>query len=182
MRIRLTRMGRKKRPHYRVVVAERRWARDGRPVAELGHYNPLTEPSTIVLDVERTEEWIRKGAQPTERVGKLLEIARAAQSVGVSAAKAEPPPTEVAEPVAEAPAEAAEGLPAEVTRPAAAKAKAKAEAKVKAKAEAKAKTEPKPKAKAVPKSKAKAKIEAKAVPKSRAKAQAEPDETGGKAG
>lgn len=76
LKIRLTRTGRKKRPSYRVVVAEARWARDGRRIAELGHYDPLTDPSTIRLDVAATEDWIRKGAQPTERVGKLLEIAK----------------------------------------------------------------------------------------------------------
>ena len=78
LRIRLARLGRRNRPHYRVVVAERRSGRDGRRVDELGHYDPLTEPSTVVLDVPRTEEWIRKGAQPTERVRKLLAIAREA--------------------------------------------------------------------------------------------------------
>ena len=77
LRIRLARLGRKKRPHYRVVVAESRWARDGRRIAELGHYDPMTDPSTIVLDVARTDDWIRKGAQPSERVVKLLAIARA---------------------------------------------------------------------------------------------------------
>ena len=76
LKIRLTRTGRKKRPSYRVVVAEARWARDGRRIAELGHYDPLTDPSTIRLDVAATEDWIRKGAQPTERVWKLLEIAK----------------------------------------------------------------------------------------------------------
>lgn len=76
LKIRLTRTGRKKRPSYRVVVAEARWARDGRRIAELGHYDPLTDPSTIRLDVAATEDWIRKGAQPTERVVKLLEIAK----------------------------------------------------------------------------------------------------------
>ena len=76
LRIRLARAGRKMRPHYRVVVAESRWARDGRRVDELGYYDPLTEPSTVVLDVARAEEWIGKGAQPSERVRKLLDIAR----------------------------------------------------------------------------------------------------------
>ena len=76
LRIRLTRTGRKKRPSYRVVVAEARWARDGRRIAELGYYDPLTDPSTIRLDVAATEDWIRKGAQPTDRVRKLLDIAR----------------------------------------------------------------------------------------------------------
>ena len=76
LRIRLTRTGRKKRPSYRVVVAEARWARDGRRIAELGYYDPLTDPSTIRLDVAATEDWIRKGAQPSDRVRKLLAIAK----------------------------------------------------------------------------------------------------------
>ncbi|WP_238314871.1 30S ribosomal protein S16, partial [Methylobacterium crusticola] len=58
LKIRLTRTGRKKRPSYRVVVAEARWARDGRRIAELGYYDPLTDPSTIRLDVAATEDWI----------------------------------------------------------------------------------------------------------------------------
>ena len=85
LRIRLARLGRRNRPHYRVVVAERRWGRDSRRVDELGHYDPLTEPSTVKLDVARTDEWIRKGAQPTERVRKLLAIAREAAAAAPAA-------------------------------------------------------------------------------------------------
>ncbi len=88
LKIRLTRTGRKKSPSYRVVVAEARWARDGRRVAELGYYDPKTDPSTIRLDVAETEAWIRKGAQPTERVRKLLDIARAAGPAAASGAGA----------------------------------------------------------------------------------------------
>ncbi|MBM4436976.1 MAG: 30S ribosomal protein S16 [Actinobacteria bacterium] len=76
LRIRLTRTGRSKAASYRVIVTERSWARDGRSVAVLGHYNPRTEPSAVVLDVAKADEWIRKGAQPSERVQKLLAIAR----------------------------------------------------------------------------------------------------------
>lgn len=87
LKIRLTRTGRKKRPSYRVVVAEARWARDGRRVAQLGHYDPLTDPSTIRLDVAATEDWIRKGAQPTDRVRKLLAIAKSMPQPPAAAAE-----------------------------------------------------------------------------------------------
>ncbi|MDE2768485.1 MAG: 30S ribosomal protein S16 [Chloroflexota bacterium] len=76
LKIRLPRPGRKTRPSYRVVVAVARGALDGRRIAELGYYDPLTDPSTVRLDVAATEDWIRKGAQPTDRVRKLLEIAK----------------------------------------------------------------------------------------------------------
>ena len=72
LRIRLARLGRKKRPHYRVVVAESRWARDGRRIAELGHYDPMTDPPTVTLDEEKARDWIVKGAQPTEAVARML--------------------------------------------------------------------------------------------------------------
>ena len=87
LRIRLTRTGRKKRPSYRVVVAEARWARDGRRVAELGYYDPLTDPSTIRLDVAAAEDWIRKGAQPSDRVRKLLAIAKNMPQLPAAAAE-----------------------------------------------------------------------------------------------
>jgi len=68
-------MGRKHRPFYRVVVAEAQTARNGPHVDILGHYDPLANPSIVVIDVERAKDWLRKGAQPTDRVKKLLEIA-----------------------------------------------------------------------------------------------------------
>ena len=70
--IRLSRVGAKKAPLYRVVVAESRFARDGRFVEILGHYNPRTEPTTFEVNDEKVREWLSKGAQPTERVQKLL--------------------------------------------------------------------------------------------------------------
>ncbi len=113
LRIRLARRGRKKRPQYRVVVAEARWARDGRRVDDLGWYNPMTDPSTVVLDVERTEDWIRKGAQPSERVTKLLAIAKAGTGRPPAPHAAEPAPIAEAAPKA-----AAEPAPiAEAARP-----------------------------------------------------------------
>ena len=75
LRIRLVRIGKRKQPHYRVVVADARKARNGRHVEILGHYNPRTEPSTVQIDTERAQEWLNKGAQPTERVQKLLKSA-----------------------------------------------------------------------------------------------------------
>lgn len=75
LKIRLARIGKRKQPHYRVVVADSRTPRNGRHVDLLGHYNPRTEPSTVEIDTERANEWLQKGAQPTERVRKLLAIA-----------------------------------------------------------------------------------------------------------
>lgn len=75
LRIRLRRMGRKKAPHYRIVVAERSMPRDGRFVARLGHYNPRTDPATVVVDREETITWIARGATPTDTVRSLLKRA-----------------------------------------------------------------------------------------------------------
>ena len=71
LKIKLTRLGKKNQPFYRIVVAERRSKRDGQYVAKLGDYNPLTDPATINLDVKAYEEWLTKGAQPTETVLSL---------------------------------------------------------------------------------------------------------------
>ncbi len=75
VKIRLTRLGAKKAPFYRVVVSESRNARDGKAIANIGYYNPMTDPAEIKIDVEAAKEWIGKGAQPTETVKKLLKIA-----------------------------------------------------------------------------------------------------------
>jgi small subunit ribosomal protein S16 len=75
LKIRLRRMGRKKAPTYRIVVAESTMPRDGRFVANLGHYNPRTEPVTLVVDKPQVRQWLAKGAVPTETVAKLLERA-----------------------------------------------------------------------------------------------------------
>ncbi|SIT01290.1 30S ribosomal protein S16 [Alicyclobacillus vulcanalis] len=74
LRIRLKRMGAKKRPFYRVVVAEARSPRDGRFVEEIGTYNPLTDPAQIQIDEERALHWLRTGAQPSDRVRYLLHL------------------------------------------------------------------------------------------------------------
>jgi small subunit ribosomal protein S16 len=70
--IRLRRAGRAKRPAYRVVVADSRAARDGRFIEVIGHYNPLTDPPTIKIELDRAAEWIKKGAQPSNTVRNLL--------------------------------------------------------------------------------------------------------------
>lgn len=74
-RIRLARVGSKKNPIYRVVVADSRSPRDGRFLEIVGRYNPQTTPSTIDIDVERVRDWISKGAQPTDPVKRLLKTA-----------------------------------------------------------------------------------------------------------
>ena len=72
--MRLTRVGGKKDPQWRVVVADRRSPRDGRFIEVVGRYNAQTDPSTIVLDEERTKLWLSRGAQPSDTVRKLLKI------------------------------------------------------------------------------------------------------------
>jgi small subunit ribosomal protein S16 len=74
VRLRLTRVGGKKDPIWRVVVADQRSPRDGRFIENVGQYNPQTDPSTINLDEDRVRAWLAKGAQPTETVRKLLKI------------------------------------------------------------------------------------------------------------
>ena len=73
VKIRLRRMGSKKSPYYRVVVADSRYPRDGRFIEEIGHYNPLTDPADIKIDGEKAKKWISNGAQPTETVKSLLK-------------------------------------------------------------------------------------------------------------
>lgn len=73
VKIRLKRMGAKKAPFYRVVVADSRFPRDGRFIEEIGYYNPMKEPSEIVIDNEKAKKWIANGAQPTDTVKNLLK-------------------------------------------------------------------------------------------------------------
>ena len=75
VKIRLRRMGAKKAPFYRVVVADSRYPRDGRFIEEIGYYNPLTNPVEIKIDSEKATKWISTGAQPTETVKSLLKKA-----------------------------------------------------------------------------------------------------------
>jgi len=125
VRIRLARAGAKKKPFYRVVVTDSRSPRDGRFIEIVGRYNPRTNPSTIEIDVDRINEWISKGASPSETVAKLLEIAQApdtavpettkdkkiskkAQEKAASEAKAKEAPVPVEAEPEEAPVEADE--------------------------------------------------------------------------
>lgn len=73
VKIRLRRMGAKKAPFYRVVVADSRFPRDGRFIEEIGYYDPTKEPAVVNIDKEKAEEWIKKGAQPTDTVKRLLK-------------------------------------------------------------------------------------------------------------
>ena len=73
VKIRLTRLGKKKAPFYRVVVADSRFPRDGRFIEEIGYYDPTTEPSTIKIDAEKAATWVKNGAQPTDTVRALLK-------------------------------------------------------------------------------------------------------------
>ena len=75
VRIRLTRVGAKKQPTYRVVVADARSARDSRAIETLGHYNPRTEPIEFVVDADKAKAWLAKGAQPSDTVVRLFKQA-----------------------------------------------------------------------------------------------------------
>ena len=75
VKIRLRRMGAKKAPYYRIVVADSRSPRDGRCIEEIGSFNPLTDPTTITVDVDKARTWIKNGAQPTDTVKALLKKA-----------------------------------------------------------------------------------------------------------
>ena len=73
VKIRLKRMGMKKKPFYRVIVADERASRDGRFVDEIGYYNPVSNPVELKIDVEKAQTWMKNGAQPTETVRALLK-------------------------------------------------------------------------------------------------------------
>ena len=75
VKIRLRRMGAKKAPYYRIVVADSRSPRDGRCIEEIGTYDPLTSPATVTVDAEKAQAWIKTGAQPTDTVKALLKKA-----------------------------------------------------------------------------------------------------------
>jgi small subunit ribosomal protein S16 len=109
VRVRLTRVGSNKNPIWRVVVADQRSPRDGRFIEAVGHYNPQTEPSTIVLDRERLDHWLARGAQPTGTVKQLMKAHAKGGGTAVAEAAPEPqakapaePPAEPAEPQGEA--------------------------------------------------------------------------------
>ena len=123
LRIRLSRVGKKKAPSYRMVVADARAPRDGAYVEIVGHYNPRTQPKTLVIDADKVRDWLSKGAQPSERVDKLLaqqglrpakvwpdakpkaqaQPAAAPRAAAPAAPAAAPPPAPAAEPPAAEP-------------------------------------------------------------------------------
>ena len=72
VKMRLTRLGDKKSPFYRIVVVDSRKARDGEYIEKIGHYNPLTQPDQVVIDADRAKDWLAKGVQPTDTVKTLL--------------------------------------------------------------------------------------------------------------
>jgi small subunit ribosomal protein S16 len=111
VRVRLTRVGSKKNPIWRVVVADQRSPRDGRIIETIGRYNAQTEPSEIVIDRERLQHWLDRGAQPSETVLKLIRVVERGGETR-SASRPEPPATQARrratpEPAAETPAEPA---------------------------------------------------------------------------
>jgi small subunit ribosomal protein S16 len=128
LRIRLRRVGKKKQPNYRLVVADSRSPRDGAFIETVGTYNPLTQPATVTIKEERVREWIDKGAVPSDRAAKILserglceppkftpkakQPKPAAEAAPAEAPKAEAAPASEAPPADEAPA-AAEESPAE---------------------------------------------------------------------
>lgn len=87
VKLRLTRVGKTKQPQYRIVAADARSPRDGRFIEILGHYNPRTEPSTISIDNDKARKWLSQGAQPTDRVRKLLDISFNAESTAGAASE-----------------------------------------------------------------------------------------------
>ncbi len=102
VKIRLSRYGAKKQPSYRIVVAEERSKRDGRIVEKIGHYDPRTEPPTVVLNEERTKYWLGVGARPTDAMGPILKRAGISDKYVVmhSARKSKSAKTEEAKPAA----------------------------------------------------------------------------------
>ncbi|MBJ7332206.1 MAG: 30S ribosomal protein S16 [Solirubrobacteraceae bacterium] len=85
VRLRLTRVGGRKNPIWRVVVADQRSPRDGRVIETIGQYNAQTNPSTIKIDAERAQYWIERGAQPTQQVKHLLKIQKKQQAATAEA-------------------------------------------------------------------------------------------------
>jgi len=89
VRIRLRRVGSKGQPSYRIVVAEQRSPRDGRFIENIGHYNPRTDPPTVVIQAERAQYWLGQGAQPSDPVRRMLDKLGILAQVGSSTAAAE---------------------------------------------------------------------------------------------
>ena len=111
VRVRLTRVGSKKNPIWRVVVADQRSPRDGRFIETIGRYNPQTDPSTIVIDEERLQHWVARGAQPTNTVKQLVKARH--KEAPAPEVPAEETPSASAEDAASTPAEDAAPTPAD---------------------------------------------------------------------
>ncbi|GAC1564891.1 MAG: 30S ribosomal protein S16 [Ktedonobacteraceae bacterium] len=94
VKIRLKRVGKKKAPSYRVVVADSRFPRDGRIIENIGWYNPMVEPSAIHIDAEKALGWLKEGAQPTDSVASLLKRAGVTDRFEQEKAAAKPQATE----------------------------------------------------------------------------------------
>ena len=73
VKIRLKRIGKKKKPFYRIVVADSRFPRDGRFIEEIGYYNPLKDPAEVKIDIEKVDNWVKNGAQPTDTVKAIIK-------------------------------------------------------------------------------------------------------------
>jgi small subunit ribosomal protein S16 len=115
VRVRLTRVGSKKNPIWRVVVADQRSPRDGRFIEMIGHYNPQTDPSTIVIDDERLQHWLARGAQPTGTVKQLVKAHGKGLTADPRTSTAPPVPTPEPPPAEDAPD--SEASPAEEQQP-----------------------------------------------------------------
>jgi hypothetical protein len=108
VKIRLARHGAKKRPYYRIVIADSRMPRDGRYIEQIGAYNPLTSPKTIEINLEKVDEWLAKGAQPSSAVGHLIDIVRSGAAAPEKKVKLSKKAEEKARKAAQEAAEAAE--------------------------------------------------------------------------
>lgn len=118
VKIRLRRVGAKKQPAYRIVVADARAPRDGRFIEIIGHYNPLTDIATVEIDTDRAVYWLRKGAQPTEVVQKMMVKKGVWAAFTGEAPPEAPAPIAAPEPVVEAaPEPIAEAVPEEAAEP-----------------------------------------------------------------
>ena len=133
LKIRLRRVGKKKQPMYRIVVADSRSPRDGAFVENIGQYHPLANPSTIVLDAERARHWLERGAQPSDRVAKIFAIqgiaelpAKLKTRIALGEQRAKDAAAEKAKTKAEAPVEEPVAAPAAAIEQPAVEAKAEA--------------------------------------------------------
>lgn len=112
VKIRMKRLGAKKKPFYRIVVADSRSPRDGRFIEEIGYYNPVSEPKAFRIDADKVKAWMKNGAKPTETVDRLFKKYGVLDSEGVVSVGVKAPAAKKVEEVVEAPAEVAEEVEA----------------------------------------------------------------------